>query len=59
MFPRMEWPDIGGVSHSSLSQRGVPAIEVSASSTNLSHQQSIGIDLGNFKFCTRYQIEYI
>ena len=31
-------------------KRGVPAIEVSASSTNLSHQQSIGIDLGNFKF---------
>ena len=21
MFPRMEWPDIGGVSHSSLSHR--------------------------------------
>ena len=43
MFPRMEWPDIGaGVSHSNLSLPGVAAIEVSASSSNLSHQQSIG-----------------
>ena len=47
------------IAASHTEKRGVPAIEVSASSTNLSHQQSIGIDLGNFKFCTRYQIEYM